>query len=229
MFHYSPKKIPLRLLDDWSNRLGVSHPHTKERIIEAAEEIMWKRSFHSVGLNEILKAVGVPKGSFYHWFESKEHFGVELLKHYINAATDEKNHALFSNLVEKKPMPRLLNFLEGSIQKFEENGQRCPCLVLKLASEVTDLSEPMREVLAEGMSTWLGLLAGVFDEAKALGHISKKVNSRQEAELFRDLWAGAIQRATICKSTQPMKLALGILKQRIASYQVSTKPKRTVA
>jgi TetR/AcrR family transcriptional repressor of nem operon len=207
----------------------VSSLHTKERIIEAAEEIMWKRSFHSVGLNEILKAVGVPKGSFYHWFESKEHFGVELLKHYIGAATNEKNHALFSDEIEKKPMPRLLSFLETSIQKFEDNSRRCPCLVLKLASEVTDLSEPMRIVLAEGMATWLGMLAGVFDEAKILGHISKEVNSQQEAEIFRDLWAGSIQRATICKSAEPMKFALSFLEQRISSYQKSPKGKKALA
>lgn len=207
----------------------MSQPHTKERIIEAAEEIMSKRSFHSVGLNEILNAVGVPKGSFYHWFQSKEHFGVELLKHYIGVATDEKNHALFSDEFEKRPMPRLMSFLETSIQKFEENGQRCPCLVLKLASEVTDLSEPMREVLAEGMATWLGLLAGVFDEAKTLGHISKNVDSHHEAQIFRDLWAGAIQRATICKSTAPMKLALTMLEQRIASYQSTPKTKKALA
>lgn len=180
---------------------------------------MWKRSFHSVGLNEILKAVGVPKGSFYHWFESKEHFGVELLKHYIAEATDEKNHALLSNDVEKKPMKRLLGFLETSIGKFEASGKKCPCLVLKLASEVTDLSEPMRKVLAEGMQTWLGILTSVFDEAKILGHISQDVDSRGEAELFRDLWAGAIQRSTISKSTQPMRRALSFLSRRVASYK----------
>ena len=196
-------------------------PHTKERILDAAEEIMWKRSFHSVGLNEILKAVGVPKGSFYHWFESKEHFGVELLKHYIAEATGEKNHALVSAEFGKYPMPRLLSFLETSIQKFEESGQRCPCLVLKLASEVTDLSEPMREVLAAGMDKWLNMLAGVFDEAKVLGHISQTVNSRDEAELFRDLWAGAIQRSTISKSTEPMFRALAFLSLRITSYQTA--------
>jgi TetR/AcrR family transcriptional repressor of nem operon len=200
----------------------MSEPHTKERIIEAAEEIMWKRSFHSVGLNEILKAVGVPKGSFYHWFESKEHFGVELLKHYIAAATDEKNHALFSDQVEKHPMKRLIAFLETSIVKFEESGKKCPCLVLKLASEVTDLSEPMRQVLAGGMKTWLGLLAGVFDEAKVLGYIRKDVDPAAEAELFRDLWAGAIQRSTICRSTAPMHRALAFLSARIATY--SRKP-----
>jgi TetR/AcrR family transcriptional repressor of nem operon len=200
----------------------VSAPHTKERILDAAEEIMWKRSFHSVGLNEILKAVGVPKGSFYHWFESKEHFGVELLKHYIAEATDEKNHALFSNEVEKKPVKRLLDFLETSIVKFEESGKKCPCLVLKLASEVTDLSEPMRMVLAEGMQTWLGLLTGVFDEAKVLGQISKEVDSRCEAELFRDLWAGSIQRSTISKSTEPMRRALAFLARRIVSSETAT-------
>lgn len=200
----------------------MSIPHTKERILDAAEEIMWKRSFHSTGLNEILNAVGVPKGSFYHWFESKEHFGVELLKHYIAAATDENNHALFSDEHEKHPMKRLIAFLETSVAKFEECGKRCPCLVLKLASEVTDSSEPMRKVLAEGMKTWLGLLAGVFEEAKTLGHIRKDVASAAEAELFRDLWAGAIQRSTICKSTAPMRRALDFLTERIASY--SRKP-----
>ncbi len=179
---------------------------------------MWKRSFHSVGLNEILKAVGVPKGSFYHWFESKEHFGVELLKHYIAAATTEKNHALFSSESGDDPMPRLLSFLETSIGKFEEAGGRCPCLVLKLASEVTDLSEPMRVVLAEGMGTWLGLLAGVFDEAKTLGRISADVDSRAEAELFRDLWGGAIQRSTILQSSEPMRRALGFLRHRTETF-----------
>lgn len=219
--HQAPSRsFPLPLLDDWSIHLFMSGAHTKERILDAAEEIMWKRSFHSVGLNEILKAVGVPKGSFYHWFESKEHFGVELLRHYISAATDEKNHALFDNSGEP-PMRRMLGFLESSIGKFKTSGQRCPCLVLKLASEVTDLSEPMRGVLAEGMKTWLGLLAGVFDEAKVLGHIAEDVDSRAEAELFRDLWAGAIQRSAIAKSTEPMRRALSFLAGRIASYETA--------
>lgn len=189
---------------------------------------MWKRSFHSVGLNEILKAVGVPKGSFYHWFESKEHFGVELLKHYIAEATDEKNHALFDDSGEP-PMERLLGFLESSLGKFEASGKKCPCLVLKLASEVTDLSESMREVLARGMKTWLGMLAGIFDEAKVLGHIRTDVDSQAEAELFRDLWAGAIQRSTIMKSTEPMQKALAHLTGRIAAYETATSGRKALA
>jgi AcrR family transcriptional regulator len=69
---------------------------TKERILDAAEGLMLVKSFHSVGLNEILTAVQVPKGSFYHYFKSKEQFGVEMLKHYVADATAWKTRMLLS-------------------------------------------------------------------------------------------------------------------------------------
>lgn len=201
-------------------------PHTKERIIEAAEELMWEKSFHSVGLNEILKAVGVPKGSFYHYFESKEHFGVEMLNHYISEATERKSETLLNRDVESDPMKRLVAFLEESIAMFRENNGKCPCLVLKLASEVTSFSEPMRETLAKGMETWLGMLGGVFEEAKVLGTIPRDIDCTNEAGLMRDLWAGAIQRSTITKSTDPMQNALECIRGRIASHEASCRTNR---
>lgn len=199
----------------------MSIPHTKERILDAAEELMWEKSFHSVGLNEILKAVGVPKGSFYHYFESKEHFGVEMLNHYIREATLKKSEMLLNRDTEADPMKRLITFLEGSIARFSENDGKCPCLVLKLASEVTSFSEPMRVVLADGLKTWLDILADVFEEAKVLCMIPAVIDSNKEAGLMRDLWAGAIQRSTITKSTLPMQNALQCIRERIASQKAS--------
>lgn len=191
----------------------------KERIFDAAEELMWTKSFHSVGLNEILTAVNIPKGSFYHYFESKEHFGVELLEHYINQATVEKTRLLTSTDTTPDPIKRLLNMLESSIEVFRENNGRCPCLVLKLASEVTDLSEPMREQLASGMETWLGILSAVFEEALVKGVVAKSTDPDLEARILRDLWAGAIQRATILKSTEPMETAFAFLHKHLASLK----------
>lgn len=199
----------------------MTTPHTKERILDAAEELMWEKSFHSVGLNEILKAVGVPKGSFYHYFESKEHFGVEMLRHYIKDATHRKSDTLLNRETEADPMRRLVAFLEESIERFQGNNGKCPCLVLKLASEVTSFSEPMRMVLADGMETWLGIVADVFEEAKVLGSIPPGIDSHDEAGLMRDLWAGAIQRSTIMKSTVPMENALECIRRRIASHEAS--------
>ncbi len=182
---------------------------------------MWTKSFHSVGLNEILGAVGVPKGSFYHYFKSKEHFGVEMLKHYIAKATREKTALLLETETTPSPVARILGMLEASVVTFEDMDHRCPCLVLKLASEVTDFSEPMREVLSEGMETWIGILSATFEQAHSAGEISLDSQPVTEAKLVRDLWGGAIQRATIMRSTEPLVTALDYIRSKIGSAKSS--------
>ena len=189
---------------------------------------MWTKSFHSVGLNEILTTVGVPKGSFYHYFESKEHFGVEMLKHYISAATSEKTQILLSKEAEIDPLKRILEMLSGSIDAFTEQDGRCPCLVLKLASEVADWSEPMRQELMKGMEAWLGILSAVFDEAIVTGRIKKSTDANLEARILRDLWAGAIQRATIMKSKEPLETVLAFIRRHFADL-ASSKSTRQLA
>src|SRR5688572_11781096 len=105
---------------------------TKERILDAAEEIMLTKSFHSVGLNEILTAVKVPKGSFYHYFDSKEQFGVELLRHYTQEHTARLKRVLFSQ--DLNPLERLAAYFNGAIARMMESG--CDfCLVAKLGAE----------------------------------------------------------------------------------------------
>src|SRR5258707_11956369 len=95
---------------------------TKERILEAAEEIMLQKSFHSVGLNEILSAVKVPKGSFYHYFQSKEQFGVELLKHYVADASAFKRKALLTTELSEDPAERLAAYYDLAIANLMGNG-----------------------------------------------------------------------------------------------------------
>ncbi|MGJ8633480.1 MAG: TetR/AcrR family transcriptional regulator [Luteolibacter sp.] len=194
-------------------------PGTKDRILDTAEELIWTRSFHSVGLNEILKTVNVPKGSFYHYFKSKEHFGVELLTRYIEKDTEDKDTFL-SSKTEPDPVRRIFNMLESSIQRFKSDG-KCPCLVLKLASEVIDLSEPIRITLEEGLTAWLETLASVLDEAKAIGSLSESLDSEKTAAFIRDLWAGSVQRTGIMKSSAPMVDSLSFLRQYFASLSVA--------
>lgn len=52
----------------------------RQHILDTAKPIMLRKGFSAVGLNEILQAAGVPKGSFYHYFGSKEAFGEALLE-----------------------------------------------------------------------------------------------------------------------------------------------------
>ncbi|MEZ5325675.1 MAG: TetR/AcrR family transcriptional regulator [Verrucomicrobiales bacterium] len=184
---------------------------TKERILDAAEAIMLTKSFHSVGLNEILRAVNVPKGSFYHHFESKEQFGVELLKHYVADASAYKRRILLSPEIEINERQRLLTFLESSISNFMDNNGKCPCLVVKLASEVVDFSEPMRQVLADGHAEWAAITEALIQAGIANGSIHPNVNPKTTARLFGSLWMGAMQHASIARNAEPLRDALNFI------------------
>ena len=178
---------------------------TKERILDAAEGIMLEKSFHSVGLNEILRAVGVPKGSFYHHFESKEQFGVELLKHYVAEVSAYKRRVLLSTEPEPDPRLRFFTYMESMVAKFIENQGKCPCLVLKLAAEVADSSDPMREVLAEGQKEWDAILENLIGEMKQKGKISDAVDAHKSARLIGHMVTGAMQRAIVARDASALR------------------------
>ena len=176
---------------------------------------MLERSFHSVGLNQILAAVKVPKGSFYHYFESKEQFGVEMLRHYANGATAWKRQMLLDPETQPDPLQRLVTFFNCVIGKVQENGGKCPCLIQKLASEVADFSEPMRDELAKSVSSAVEIFQAVLEEAVQSGALPKDFDCPNEAAFIQDLWSGAQQRAAIYRSVEPMRQALEQICQRL--------------
>lgn len=184
---------------------------TKERIFDAAEAIMLEKSFHSVGLNEILKSEQVPKGSFYHHFESKEQFGVEMLKHYVANASAYKRRILLSHEPESNPRQRLLTYLESTVAAFMANEGKCPCLVGKLASEVADFSDPMRQVLADGHREWAEITAEAIQEGLTKNALTCAQPPRLTATLIGDLWTGAMQRASIERNAEPLRATMNFI------------------
>jgi len=193
----------------------MSNRNTKERILDAAEELMLEKGFHSVGLKQILDAVHVPKGSFYHYFESKDDFGFQMLKHYLERTTAMKRSLLLSENQESNPIERLYAYLDGGTAFLKTIPGKFPCLVLKLASEVTDLSDPMREELAKSFEDWIGILRAVLDEAIDKKLIDATLDPYTEAQLIQDLWNGATQRAVINRSIEPVQHAAERIKIRI--------------
>ncbi|MFT5701096.1 MAG: TetR/AcrR family transcriptional repressor of nem operon [Desulforhopalus sp.] len=193
---------------------------TKDRILDAAEEIMLEKSFHSVGLTQILNVAKVPKGSFYHYFESKEQFGAEMLKHYMDQAGDNKRRMLTDTDNDSDPLNRLFIYLDGSIDFIQSVAGRFPCLALKLASEVSDISEDMRKELALGFDDWISIFREVLDEAVDKKILPATFDSGTEAQLIQDLWSGSVQRAVINRSSEPVRNAVEHIKSRISSMIV---------
>lgn len=181
---------------------------TKERILDAAEELMIERSFHSVGLSQILAAVKVSKGAFYHHFDSKEQFGVEMLRHYASSADARKKAMLLDSGVESNPVERLLSFFKALSEATQESGYKAPCLLHKLACEVSDFSEPMREEVAKGFSETISVISQTLDEAVAQNLLLAAGDTTADAAFILDLWNGALQRALIDRSAKPLEDAI---------------------
>ena len=190
---------------------------TKERILNAAEPIMLEKGFNGVGLNEVLKAVGVPKGSFYHWFPSKEQFGVELLKHYAAEATTLKRRWMGKIDTLPNVVDRLVTFCEYCMSKFLENDCHQLCLIVKLSMEVSSFSEPMRQTLVQGYKEWEDIYEKAVREGQEQGTIKASLDPVHAGAVIGDIWLGASVRSVVLRSVEPMRHAVAFIKSYLAA------------
>lgn len=164
------------------------------------------KGFSAVGLNEILVAAGVPKGSFYHYFGSKDAFGEALLAKYF------EDYLADMDVTLRQPnttmAQRIVNyFLQWRAnQSIEDCGGKC--LAVKLGAEVADLSESMRLTLKQGTSGIVARLAGAIEEGVADGSIKPQGDAKHLAESLYQLWLGASIMVKITRDTSPFDGAM---------------------
>jgi TetR/AcrR family transcriptional regulator, transcriptional repressor for nem operon len=185
---------------------------TKERLLAAGQRLMLERSFQAVGLTELLEEVNVPKGSFYHHFGSKEQFGVELVRDYLQRANENRRQMLLRVELEPDPMLRLSAYLDSLVGKVLAGDGYCPCLAAKLASEVCGLSDAMRTVFHEEGQQTVGIFTAVLDEAVARKQLPASVPTASWASAMQDLLLGALQRCGVTRTAQPLRDAILLLK-----------------
>jgi TetR/AcrR family transcriptional repressor of nem operon len=185
--------------------MSIAIPTTKERILDAAEDLMLAKSFHSVGLNEILSAVKVPKGSFYHYFTSKEQFGVELIRHYVSEATAYKRRFLLTDALDENPYERLVTYCNGAVTKSLECSCQPVCLITKLCAEVATMSDDMRNEMAKGMRDWCEIYTQVIEDGQRKSVIRPNLEPKSTAQVLHDLWLGAMQRMMVERNVAPVR------------------------
>jgi TetR/AcrR family transcriptional repressor of nem operon len=158
-------------------------------------------------LNEILTTAEIPKGSFYHYFGSKESFGSELLQQYV-ADYAVRLDELFGQPVCGRD--KLLSYWAAWQQgQLDQDGDE-KCLVVKLSAEVGDLSDEMRVVLRDGVDRLMVRLASVIEEGKADGSLSSEIRSKEAAERLYQMWLGAALVTKLRKDGSAMAQAMAI-------------------
>ena len=189
----------------YSNKMKTSTQDTRQHILDTGYQLIAARGFVSVGLSELLKQAEVPKGSFYHYFKSKEQFGEALIEHYFNDY-QQHLHILFGNQAQSG-YNRLIEYWQGWMTSQTDSCSSQKCLVVKLSAEVADLSEPMRLALLKGTQIVQGAISdciriGIEDES------IKKVNPDDMAKLLYHLWIGTSLMAKLSKNDNGLQQAL---------------------
>lgn len=163
---------------------------------------MLAKSYHAVGIQEILTKVDVPKGSFYHYFESKEAFGVAIIEHYGEQLANSIKEKLARE--ELSPKERIKVYFLGIRDYYTIHGWGRGCLVAKLAMEVENPSVPMCDALKREFDKWTALFAACIREGQRSGEISCSHDAESMAEFLYTSWEGALIRMQVNHDLGPI-------------------------
>jgi len=179
---------------------------TRSAILATGQKIMSLKGFSAVGLNEILADAGVPKGSFYHYFGSKDAFGEAMLATYFDTYLAQIDTLLAKPGLTgaERLMLYFANWREGQTE-FECKGR---CLAVKLGAEVADLSETMRLALKTGTSGIIARLQTMIEAGTADGSLPAIEAPGEVAAGLYQQWLGASVLVKIHRSYEPFETAL---------------------
>lgn len=177
---------------------------TRELLLRAGLEVLTEKGFAATGIDEILGRVGVPKGSFYHYFESKEAFGLQLVVRYGDFFAKKLDRHLGNTALT--PLCRLRAFVDDAIQGMRRHDYRRGCLIGNLGQEIGALPERFRVRLKDTFADWQARLAACLSEAQKIGELSCEAQPNQLAEFFWTGWEGAVLRAKLEQSAAPLEL-----------------------
>ena len=195
--------------------MRASHPHIRRHILDAGRALIARKGFVAVGLNEILTTAEIPKGSFYHYFGSKESFGSELLQQYVADYSVRLDELFGQPGVNGRDM--LLSYWAAWQQEqLDQDGEE-RCLVVKLSAEVGDLSDEMRVVLRDGVDRLMVRLAAVIEEGQADGSLSPEIRAKEAAELLYQMWLGAALITKLRQDGSAMAQAMAVTQSVLRS------------
>ncbi|KFE33717.1 TetR/AcrR family transcriptional regulator [Thioclava atlantica] len=184
-------------------RRGPAEQAARKALIRAGLVHLTERGYTSVGIDEIVTAAGVSKGSFYYHFASKAAFGEALIDAYGEYFRDKLLRSLDRR--ELRPLARLRAFTviaEAGMAKF---GFRRGCLIGNLGQEMAALPEGYRTRLIAVLESWQAPTAACLREGQATGEVSADHDPDALAEFFWTGWEGAVLRAKLERNPGPLR------------------------
>ena len=183
----------------------------KEAILLAGMEAMKSHGYNGTSVNDIVGAAGVPKGSFYNYFESKEKFALDA----IDYAADESRSYAQGVLGDKSmcPLVRIKTFFSSGVDCACEHNFTVGCFLGNMCQEMADTSDLIRQKLDLILNGNTRMIAAVIADAQESGVVDADMDAKTAAEFLFNAWEGALMRAKASKCRMPLDAFVTMLKR----------------
>jgi len=180
--------------------------NTREHLLQVGLRRIRSVGYAATGVKEILDEADVPKGSFYHYFPSKEAFAKEVLELYVRGENERAEKILRNG--KGPPLKRLRRYFEELIAIYGPTAKISGCMVGNLSLEMADHSDSIQSLLHQSFSRWQAGIAGILQEAMDRGDLAKSNKPQELASFLLNNYEGALLRSKADRSSKPLETFL---------------------
>ena len=180
-------------------------PNVRDKIVQAGVDRFHRAGFNGSSVEDITDLAGVPKGSFYNHFESKEELAVEVIDRYV----EQGPHAVLSDTAIP-PVKRLKRHFAALGESFVDSGYRKGCLLGNFSGELADHSAAVRHRLGTAFDEWVKRIANVIKEGQEAGEVDSKLKPGELAGILVSAYEGSLLRARVANDPTALKEFMGV-------------------
>lgn len=183
----------------------MPRPSLKEQLVAGAAGVIHARGFNGASVQEIVDAAGVPKGSFYNHFSSKEELAAEVAARYARTYDVD---ALLTR--DGSPLALLREHFTKTAERTIANHLNDGCLLGNLATEMPAHSELLRLELEGIFAHWSEVVAELLRRAQAAGELAAEVDASALGQYLVSAYEGAVAAAKLTRSRDPLDAYLSL-------------------
>jgi TetR/AcrR family transcriptional regulator, transcriptional repressor for nem operon len=184
----------------------------RDQLISSGLETLHRQGFHASAVQDITNAAGLPKGSFYNYFESKEALALEVIDRFGTGRT-----ALAGVLSDESisPVERLRRYFASVVTGYATQNYERGCLLGNFSTELADQSRVIRDRLSSNFAAWSRPIETCIRDGQKAGEISRDMDPRVLADFLLNSLEGAILRMRVEKDSSPLDHFMTLVFSRV--------------
>ena len=159
------------------------------------------QGYHGTGIKELVDQVKVPKGSFYNYFESKEQFCAEVIRHYSKWLV--ANMATWLNGEEEDALTALNQFFQQEMERHQE--MKAGCIFGNLGAELGPSRSLCQQAVLEGFQSIKQQFSQTLQRGQIQGTIRDDISAEELADFLVNAYEGALLRMQVEQSVAAIR------------------------